>query len=347
MEYEWQSTPPDKVEIRDTNLDLLPSKSREAYETAYNNYTSWIKQKRISRPSSATDLVVLRYLKELIARYAASTLFSLLAKLKATVGAHENVEVRWPKCEAYLAKEMKNHTPKKSKIFEKADLNTFWDEGPDDMLVEKVASTVSYFGALRKCELRGIQMDHISTKKGEGYNIFIKGVKTMTDRNILVPWHEGRFLRKWIEMRPSGAPTALMLCMRSGKLIKQPIGVNTLAEIPQRIAKWLNLPEPEKFTGHAFRRTAATAAVDAGCDLLNLKKLGGWSSDSVAQGYIDLSAKGAENRAKFLSENAPDPACEAPPAKKSYSGVEFSASLFTQCNGLQFTGCTFNVSVPQ
>lgn len=55
------------------------------------------------------------------------------------------------------------------------------------------------------------------------------------------------------------------------------------------IAAFLKLPNPEQFTGHCFRRSSATMLVNAGGDLLTLKRHGGWRSSAVAEGYIDDS----------------------------------------------------------
>lgn len=38
-----------------------------------------------------------------------------------------------------------------------------------------------------------------------------------------------------------------------------------------------------------IRRTSATLFVNSGGDMLELKRLGGWKSDSVAQGYVNDS----------------------------------------------------------
>jgi integrase len=49
------------------------------------------------------------------------------------------------------------------------------------------------------------------------------------------------------------------------------------------------LQEPELYTGHSFRRSAATMVLDAGGDILTLKRAGGWKSSGIAEGYVDDS----------------------------------------------------------
>ncbi|XP_011695514.1 PREDICTED: fatty acid synthase-like [Wasmannia auropunctata] len=59
------------------------------------------------------------------------------------------------------------------------------------------------------------------------------------------------------------------------------MGKNLIAKIPQRVAEYLELPNPKTYTGHAFRRTSATLLVDAGADMLTLKRHGVWKSNST------------------------------------------------------------------
>jgi hypothetical protein len=63
---------------------------------------------------------------------------------------------------------------------------------------------------------------------------------------------------------------------------------DTIGGVPKKIATYL-LQEPELYTGHSFRRSAATMVLDAGGDILTLKRAGGWKSSGIAEGYVDDS----------------------------------------------------------
>ena len=59
--------------------------------------------------------------------------------------------------------------------------------------------------------------------------------------------------------------------------------------MPNVIASFLKLTNPELYnTGHSFRRTSATLLIEAGGDITAVKKLGGWKSTTVAEGYISM-----------------------------------------------------------
>ena len=76
---------------------------------------------------------------------------------------------------------------------------------------------------------------------------------------------------------------------RDGICKNQNIGINTFGGMPKIVAKYLQLENPELYTGHTFRRTSATLLADTGASLLTIKRHGGWKSNSVAEGYIENS----------------------------------------------------------
>lgn len=73
---------------------------------------------------------------------------------------------------------------------------------------------------------------------------------------------------------------------QNGKCLNQPVGKNTFGSIPCKIAKFLNLENPEKYTGHSFRRTSATLLANTGVEVLTLKRHGGWKSANIAESYV-------------------------------------------------------------
>lgn len=58
------------------------------------------------------------------------------------------------------------------------------------------------------------------------------------------------------------------------------------------------------FVGHSFRRTSATLASEAPrVQLLDIKDLGGWTSDTVAQGYLNESVRRKQKNENFVRFN--------------------------------------------
>lgn len=64
------------------------------------------------------------------------------------------------------------------------------------------------------------------------------------------------------------------------------IGKNVLSNFGKRVALFLHLKEPERYTGHCWRRTGITLAANAGLTIPQLKVLSGHKSDTVVQGKL-------------------------------------------------------------
>jgi integrase len=63
----------------------------------------------------------------------------------------------------------------------------------------------------------------------------------------------------------------------------QVVGKMTCKKFSEAIATRLLLPNPLHYTGHCWRRTAATLAANAGLSMAQLKCLTGHRSDTVLQ----------------------------------------------------------------
>lgn len=105
--------------------------------------------------------------------------------------------------------------------------------------------------------------------------ITISETKNDLPRKFVIDGEFYKIFKKYAALRPENVVSdEFFLCLRDGKCIQQPIGINTFGEMLKIIAEYLKLDEPEKYTGHSFRRTSATMLVDAGSDLLTLKRHG-------------------------------------------------------------------------
>lgn len=119
-----------------------------------------------------------------------------------------------------------------------------------------------------------------------------------------------------MNLRPSDPSAKILpffLNYKNGKCTKQCIGVHKFGNVAKNVAKYLDLPIPDEYTGHCFRRSSATMLADAGADMLALKRLGGWKSSSVAEGYVDNSLKNQVDNSIKISQ-----AVETMPSTSNY-----------------------------
>lgn len=60
-------------------------------------------------------------------------------------------------------------------------------------------------------------------------------------------------VRKYIALRPKTVPhKKLFLFYRNGKCSIQPVGINTIGKVPENVATYLKLPNPQLYTGEKF-----------------------------------------------------------------------------------------------
>lgn len=153
-------------------------------------------------------------------------------------------------------------------------------------------------GACRRDELIKMKIDDIECKESL-LIVCIPDSKTNQSRKFTIINDTAEnaidyvgYYKKYIHLREqckNNLGRRLFFRYSKGRCTNQVIGMNTIGKIPSDIAKYLNLSNPNLYTGHCFRRTSATLLVHGGGDLIQLKKHGGWKSSNVAEGYIDDS----------------------------------------------------------
>lgn len=151
---------------------------------------------------------------------------------------------------------------------------------------------IGYNGACRREELINICVEDLQYNSD---SIIVNIPKTknnvprmfaVTDVNCI------ELIKKYNNLRPKTVThKRFFLTYRHGCLINSPIGINTMGNVPKQIASFLHLPDPHLYTGHCFRRSSATHIANTGGDILTIKRLGGWKSTAVAEGYVASSMK--------------------------------------------------------
>ncbi|XP_031342149.1 uncharacterized protein LOC116170098 [Photinus pyralis] len=288
-------------------LSLLPAKSQQLYMKQYENFVEWCKMKKIKH---WTENVFLAFFSEKAKSCKASTLWSLYSMVKATTIVKNDIDIsKFPKVVAFLKQQSRGYLAKKSAIFTRDDINKFLLEAPDmTYLMWKVCMIIGITGACRRDELRKMSICDIEDK-GNMLVITIpqtktgkKRIFTITDE-ILETVHVLELFRKYLVLRPSHTPhNTFFINYRNGKCSTQVVGVHTFGKIPSLIAQYLKIPNFTNYTGHSFRRSSASLLVEAGGDILMLKRHGGWVSSTVAEGYIeDSMASKMEISSKILT----------------------------------------------
>ena len=199
-------------------------------------------------------------------------------------------------------------------------------------------------GACRSQELRDMRIEDIE-EKDSLIIVNLPKTKTNIPRKFVLNGKMAELVMKYRALRPTNTPNpAFFLQFRNGKCTVQVIGKHTIALMSKSIATFLRLSNPEKSTGHCFRRTSATIFANE-VDFINLKDLGGWKSDTVTQRYIQKSIHQKEKICNVLANaiNLPGevkPSNESPPnLLSSIREIEIKSSK----ENISITNCVVHV----
>lgn len=153
--------------------------------------------------------------------------------------------------------------------------------------------------------------------------------------------------KKYAALRPGNVPhNRFFLQYKNGACKIQPVGKNTFGGIPKTIATYLQLSEPERYTGHSFRRTSATLLADSGADITSIKRHGGWRSTSVAEGYLEDSIEAKNKISKSLLHVEDIAIDKAGPSTdcSSLNTVHISSSPDCPISFNNLSNCTFYIN---
>lgn len=272
---------------------LLPEKSKKRYELTYKSFKGWCQTKDNAVVSEKSLLAY--FLEKSAVLKSPSSLWCEYSMLKSTIFIEENIDIsKFPKLRAFLKRKNDGFKPKKSNIFNRDEVKQFLGEAPDDIyLLMKVVAVIGIAGACRSIELCEMKLEHV--KENSGFIIVrIPDSKNGVARKFTITASEDnsvcylKIIKKYINVRSkiSNDVPRFFLRYQAGKCYNQPVGKNTFCAVPSKIAKFLNLANPETYTGHSFRRTSATLLANTGVDVLQLKRHGGWKSSTVAESYV-------------------------------------------------------------
>ncbi|XP_043267722.1 uncharacterized protein [Venturia canescens] len=302
-QYANPGTPPDlQKTYNESKRNLLPTKSGDLYTKAYDNFVKWQKDRKTN---STSVRVLLTYFSEMSETRAPSTLWSEYSKLKSTIKIHQGVDIgTYSELIAFLKKKSKGYETKKAPALTGLHVEDFLVNADDSRyLFEKVALTLGILGACRREELTNMRTvdleifysDKDREKKIPMMLIQIPFSKNGKARSFVVKDGFYQIVQRYIKLRPSNVPhQRFFINYQNGKCTKQAIGINKMGKVPFIIAQFLGLPNPERYTSHTIRHTGASLFIEGGGNMEDLKRLGGWKSDTAASGYITHSKSSKE-----------------------------------------------------
>lgn len=141
-------------------------------------------------------------------------------------------------------------------------------------------------GGLRRKEIYNIRTDDI-TETNDTLLISIPKTKNGDQKSFAIMGELRDIIRKYQALRPANLMSnKFLINYQNEKCTNQVIGINKIGMMPKKIAAFLGKQNADLYSGHSFRRTSAILLADAGADITELKRHGGWKSTAVAEGYL-------------------------------------------------------------
>lgn len=117
-------------EAKEATANLIPEKSKVTYFKEYLQFENWMKKRGVS---AINEEVLLAYFLHLSKKIAPSSMWTKYSMIKATLKVYRNFDItRYGKLVAYLKSRSRNFKPKKAKILERADIEQYLMDAPDD-----------------------------------------------------------------------------------------------------------------------------------------------------------------------------------------------------------------------
>lgn len=128
---EISSTPPNIIEMAEVaTSNLLPTKSRERYETTYQKFMNWRLKNKLN---SFSENVMLAYFQDLSSKMKPSSLWAFYSMLRSTINIKHNINIAtYCKLIALLKRKSDGFKCKKSMVLTSKHINDFLEKAPDN-----------------------------------------------------------------------------------------------------------------------------------------------------------------------------------------------------------------------
>ena len=296
--------------------DLGPAKSSKVYDKAWIAFTSFINN--TGEPDEENYMQYLDFLAR-EKKYQASSLWCTFSKLNGMHQRYYGARLqRYPRIKLLIKKYEEGYTRTVAKVFTLHEIQAFMRlmlNGPYWQL-RKAFVAVAYLGGLRCEESHKLRWGCLRySDKGIFVNFtHAKQVGEQKTNEFLIPIKREDpslcFASKVLEYihairqafgNIKDDEPLFFGCHGGEYFVRQAMGKRMLQGIGKNVAKVLSLGDPDRYTGHCWRRSSATEAANAGATTTDLKRQYGWKQETTAMRYLEKTEKQAEKMANLLT----------------------------------------------
>lgn len=296
------STPPELVAIaQDTTEKLLPKKSFERYLVTYKNFITWRDEHNTTSFSENVMMAYFSYLRN-SKNFKPNTMWAYFSMISKVIQIKHNVNIQnYSKLIAFIKKENVGYMPKKSKILEEEHIFRYLADAPDnEHLHRKLILALGISGGLRRQEIHNIKLKNVVPKGEKCVIVQIPDTKGNISKSFAMTGALYDVYEKFMEIRKRTHATSdkLLIHYANGQCKNQNIGIHTVGKIPQIVATFLGLEDPQLYTSHCLRRSGTSVLANSGADMDTIQRYGAWKSKNIAETYV---VESVENK-KRLSD---------------------------------------------
>lgn len=198
-------------------------------------------------------------------------------------------------------------------------------------------------GACRRHELHNLKLKDV-TDTDSALIVTIKNPKSKVVRKFTITEKYYEMCKKYMKLRPKNCVTpAFFLNYLNEKCTIQNVGINKFGNMGKGIATYLNLSNPNLYTGHCFRRSSETILDDVGGNITSIKchgDNGGWKSATLTENCVEESMQNKINETSYNIEyNQCNNSVTVTPSTTTFTGIIPELPQF------HFNNCTIHITV--
>ena len=242
--------------------------------------------------------------------YASTSMWTFYSCLNSVMKRKYNVKLQELPRLTMLIKGFDTDIKGKAPIFDESQLKAFMLGSMESSywLVRQAIVIVAFFGGLRLKECQDLLLEKM-VRSSDGYKVTHSSCKQRSDQRdtaFLVPENGGFAARLGVYLAKVNSDLskfsgqAWWTGTKGQQFKNQPLGRNMIGKVTHDVAIRLNLPNPESYTFHSYRRTSATSAANGGMSSEQMQDFYGWKSASMCKEYISTSVPAIKKMAQTL-----------------------------------------------
>ena len=292
-------------------------KVHKMYAGYQKKWFNFMKKYNMVEPKDEEALI--SFFFEMKEKYAVSTLWVIYSCINSWYIEKLGFDLKiYIKLRRTLKNFSSHYVAKKSNVFSQQEIHnivTIWQKhGNDAEYSYGIAILLLYYGLLRIQDVEKITKDDVKyNEKDDVYEVHFMYKRKRLNAGLIyiIPQVYTTYMRDYInqigtvagdtEEEAKARKFLRNMNTKQGKRLNN-MGVNNIRSIARKAATQLGYDAElsKKFTGHAWRRSAATNLADEGVTLTNLKRHGQWQSEKVVEGYMANSKPLREERKNLL-----------------------------------------------